>query len=162
MKTQRLTHSARRVIAVTLAASSLAASTGCFGSFITTQRLYHWNETVDANKWAKWGVFVVTVIMPIYPSATLFDMIFTNSVEFWSGRNPMAAAGETQTYSSDNGDSVSMRRRADGAIDVSIQSPSGAERKLVLVPGQASDSIAAYDENGQLVARALPAEPASH
>jgi hypothetical protein len=145
------------VIAVTGLCSTLLVTTGCFGSFVTLSRLYHWNKTVDNNKWAQWGVFVATIIVPIYPSATLFDMIFTNSVEFWSGRNPMAAeANATRTISGDNGEEVSMRMRDDGAIDVSIRAPSQPETRLVVVPD--GDSIAAYDEHGELVARAVQAQ----
>jgi len=147
-----LTHSIRRVIAITvLCSSALFASTGCFGSFTTLHRLYHWNQTVDANKWAKWGVFVATVIVPIYPSATIFDMIFTNSVEFWSGRNPMAS----NDFKTDNGEEVSLRMRDDGKIDVTIQSPDKAATHLVVVPE--SNSIGAYGDDGGLVARAVEA-----
>jgi hypothetical protein len=157
MKTSA-THRLRRVIAVTvLCSSSLFASTGCFGSFVTLNRLYHWNNTVDANKFAKWGVFVATVIVPIYPCATLFDMIFTNSVEFWSGRNPMAGEAELRNLRSENGDEVSMRMRDDGAIDVAIHSPDRPVTRLVVVPD--GDAIAAYDGDGRLVARAVAASP---
>ena len=154
-----LTHSIRRVIAITvLCSSTLFASTGCFGSFTTLHRLYHWNQTVDANKWAKWGVFVATVIVPIYPSATIFDMIFTNSVEFWSGRNPMDTSGDaTRTFQGENGEEVSLRMREDGAIDVAIHAPDRPVTRLVVVPEQ--DQIAAYGDDGALVARAVEAAP---
>lgn len=157
MKNLRATHSVRRVIAVTLlCSSSLLATTGCFGTFVTTQRLYHWNMTVDNNKWARWGVFVATVVIPIYPSATLFDMVFTNSVEFWSGRNPMAASADgSRTVRTPTGEEVTLRMRDDGNIDVAIRSPSQPDTHLVVVPED--DSIAAYDASGQLVARAVEA-----
>ena len=73
----------------------LVREPGCFGSFVLTQRVYHWNQTVDPNKFAKWELFVATIIVPIYPSATIFDVIFTNSVEFWSGRNPVGPGPTT-------------------------------------------------------------------
>ncbi|HTO07047.1 MAG TPA: DUF3332 family protein [Myxococcota bacterium] len=153
MKNRRVTF-IRRVIAVTiLCSTSLLVTTGCFGSFTTLHRLYHWNETVDANKWAKWGVFVATVVVPIYPSATLFDMVFTNSVEFWSGRNPM----ETAEVKTETGEQVSMRVRDDGAVDVAIHSDSQPVTRLLVRPER--DSIAAYDEDGKLVARAVEVAP---
>lgn len=157
MKNRRTTHSARRVIAVTALCASLLGTTGCFGSFVTVQRLYHWNMTVDDNKWARWGVFIGTaVVVPVYPTATLFDLVFTNAVEFWSGRNPMAASADgTRTVRTETGEEVSMRMRADGAIDVSIRSPAKPDTRLVVVPE--GDSIAAYDEHGALVARAVAA-----
>jgi hypothetical protein len=143
------------VIAVTmLCSTSLLASTGCFGSFTTVKRLYHWNNTVDANKWAKWGVFVATMVVPIYPSATIWDMIFTNSVEFWSGRNPM---NEPVSFQSETGEHVSMQMRDDGAVDVAIHSTGQPVTRVIVVPE--SESIAAYDADGKLVARAVEAPP---
>src|SRR5262249_44714636 len=132
MNNRRVTHNVRRVIAITLlGSSSLLATTGCFGSFTTVKRLYHWNNTVDANKWAKWGVFVATVVVPVYPSATIFDMVFTNSVEFWSGRNPMTESVSFQTQA---GEQVSMQPREDGAVDVTIQSADQPVTHLVVRP----------------------------
>ena len=152
-------HFLRRVITVTGLCATLLVTTGCFGSFVTVQRLYHWNRTVDDNKFAQWGVFVATVIVPIYPSATLFDMVFTNSVEFWSGRNPMSAdAGTTRTVTTENGEEVTLRMRDDGSIDVAIRAPEKPVTNLVVVPE--GDSIAAYDTDGKLVARAVEADAA--
>jgi hypothetical protein len=153
MKNLSSTHSVRRVIAVTLLSSStLFGATGCFGTFATLHKVYTWNRTVDPNKWAQYGVFMAATIVPVYPSAIIFDLMFTNAVEFWSGKNPMTAGAE-RTLRSDDGE-VSMRMRDDGAIDVAIRTPSRPDAHFVVVPEQ--DSIAAYDENGALVARATP------
>ena len=157
MKNRRLTHSVNRVIAVTLVGSSLLlATTGCFGSFATLNRVYTWNRTVDHNKWVQWGVFTAAIIVPVYPAAFFFDVVFNNSVEFWSGRNPMSAdAGATRTVHTESGEDVSMRMRDDGAIDVSIRASSQPDTRLVVVPE--GDSIAAYGDDGALVARGTPA-----
>jgi Domain of unknown function (DUF3332) len=155
MENRRVTQRVRHVIAVTMLCSTgLLASTGCFGSFTTVKRLYHWNNTVDANKWAKWGVFVATVVVPIYPCATLWDMIFTNSVEFWSGRNPM---NEQVSFQTETGEHVSMQMREDGAVDVAIQAVGQPVTRVVVVPEP--ESIGAYDADGKLVARAVEARP---
>jgi hypothetical protein len=157
MKIRSLTHSARRVIAVTLLCSStLLVASGCFGSFTTTHKVYDWNRTVDHNKWVQWGVFTAAIIVPVYPAAFFFDVVFNNSVEFWSGRNPMSAdAGATRTVHTESGEDVSMRMRDDGAIDMSIRSPSQPDMHLVVV--REGDSIAAYGDDGALVARGTPA-----
>jgi hypothetical protein len=166
MKIRSTTHSARRVIAVTALCASLVGATGCFGSFVMTQRLYHWNLTVDNNKFARWGVFVATVVVPVYPSATIFDLVFTNSVEFWSGRNPMASNegaandGAARSMHSESGEDVSMRMRDDGAIDVAIRAPSQPDTRWVVV--REGDSVAAYDEHGALVARGVELPEAAH
>jgi hypothetical protein len=155
MKIRRTTHSTRHVIAITLVcASTLLGTTGCFGSFWTLQRLYHWNTTVEENKFARWGIFMATIIVPVYPSATIFDLVFTNTVEFWTGHNPMAAnAGTTRTIHTEDGEDVSMRLRDDGAVDVAIRAPSKPD--LYLVVRNEGDSVAAYDDRGRLVARGV-------
>jgi hypothetical protein len=155
MKILNSTHSVRRVIAVTLlCSSSLVFASGCFGSFSTLRQVYSWNRSVDSNKWAQYGIFLATNIVPVYLSAGIFDLMFTNSVEFWSGRNPMAA-GATRSLETEDGQEVSMQMRDDGAIDVAVRAPSHPDAHLVVV--REGDSIAAYDENGAIVARATKA-----
>ena len=154
MKIRLSTHSARRVILVTALCASLFGTTGCFGSFVTLQRLYHWNMTVESNKFARWGIFMATIIVPVYPSATIFDLIFTNTVEFWTGHNPMAAnEGATRMVHAESGEEVSMTLRDDGAVDVAIRAP--AKPDLHLVVRHEGDSLAAYDDQGRLVARGV-------
>jgi len=65
------------------------ASSGCFGSFNLTRKLYNWNETISHDKWAKEVVFLVLVWAPIYGLAGLGDAVVFNSIEFWTGRNPI-------------------------------------------------------------------------
>ncbi|MFI5315250.1 MAG: DUF3332 family protein [Myxococcota bacterium] len=154
MKNLSSTHSVRRVIAVTLLCSTSFLTTGCFGSFATLHKVYTWNRTVHSEKWAQFGIFVATNIVPVYLSAMIFDVMFANSVEFWSGSNPMSAGSE-RTLPTENGGDVSMRMRDDGAIDVAIRTPARPDAHLVVVSEQGS--IAAYDQTGALVARATPA-----
>jgi hypothetical protein len=74
--------------ATLLAVAMLA--TGCYGPFTLTKKLHSWNGQVSENKWAVEGVFLVTaVLLPVYGIATLADAIFFNSVEFWTGSNPL-------------------------------------------------------------------------
>ena len=139
------TRSARNVIAVTLLC--LVGTTACFGTFTTTRRVYTWNQTVDEDKWVKWAVFTAAMILPVYPSAVIFDLMFVNSVEFWSGRNPMAMGPET----TETGDRLAMELRSDGTVGATVRGPDGREQRYTVVrePG----AISAYDEDGELVAR---------
>jgi Domain of unknown function (DUF3332) len=139
------TRSVRNVIAVTLLC--LVGTTACFGSFTTLRRVYSWNQTVDNDKWAKWGVFAAAMIVPVYPSATIFDLMFVNSVEFWSGRNPMAMGPDAN----ETGEQLTMAPQPDGTIDATVRAPDGGEQRYTVVrePG----AISAYDQNGELAAR---------
>lgn len=139
------TRSVRNVIAVTILC--LVGTTACFGSFTTLRRVYSWNQTVDNDKWAKWGVFTAAMIVPVYPSATIFDLMFVNSVEFWSGRNPMAMGPDA----TETGDQLSMELQPDGTVGATVRDPDGSEQSYTVVrePG----AISAYDEDGELAAR---------
>lgn len=139
------TRSVRNVIAVTILC--LVGTTACFGSFTTLRRVYSWNQTVDDSKWVKWGVFTAATVVPVYPSATIFDLMFVNSVEFWSGRNPMAMGPET----TETGEKVATELQPDGTVAATVSAPDGSEQRFTVTrePG----AISAYDESGELAAR---------
>ena len=142
-----------RVITVTLLAGFVpVATTACFGSFPTTRKVFRWNSTVSSNKWVRWLVFLVISIVPVYAGAAIIDMVFSNSVEFWTGHNPLAMVpGTTRHVHGPNGEQAVMTLREDRAIDVRITAPGVPEQRFVLV--RESDAIAAYDEHGLLIAR---------
>lgn len=76
----------RRVFLI--AGSALVAS-GCFGSFGATMALYDWNKGVSDNKWLRWLVFLVCVILPVYWLFILADAIVLNTIEFFTGKHPV-------------------------------------------------------------------------
>jgi len=142
-----------RVITVTLLAGFVPVSTAaCFGSFPITRKVYRWNLGVHSDKWVRWLVFLVISIVPVYAGAAIFDMVFSNSVEFWTGRQPMALApGATKHVRGPNGEQARMTLREDRSIDVLITAPGVPDQRFVLV--REPDAIAAYDEHGLLIAR---------
>lgn len=81
----------RTIIRVSLILT-LCASLGlssCIGSFALTNRLLSWNKTIG-NKFVNELVFVAFWILPVYEVAGAADFLVINSIEFWSGDNPMA------------------------------------------------------------------------
>lgn len=70
-------------------ALSLFAS-GCFGEFAATRALWKWNSQVSDNKWLRWLVFLVLAILPVYDLFILADAIVINTIEFFSGDNPIS------------------------------------------------------------------------
>ncbi len=69
---------------------------GCFGSFGATRRLWSWNDDVG-DKWVNWLVFLGLSIIPVYQLFVLADVLVLNSLEFWTGRNPVGRAGDGRT-----------------------------------------------------------------
>ena len=77
-----------RVLAIVLCGSMLTM-TSCIGSFSLTNRLLGWNQHVG-NKFVNELVFFAFWILPVYEVSCLADLLVLNSIEFWSGSNPMA------------------------------------------------------------------------
>ncbi len=71
-----------------LAASMMLPS--CIGSFTLTNKLLSWNKTVG-DKFINELVFFAFWIVPVYEVAALADVVVLNSIEFWSGDNPVAS-----------------------------------------------------------------------
>lgn len=69
--------------------SSLLILPSCIGSFNLTKTVYEWNNQVG-DKFVNELVFLVCFIVPVYPVSTFVDAVVLNSVEFWTGANPMA------------------------------------------------------------------------
>ncbi|MGE0076836.1 MAG: DUF3332 domain-containing protein [Bacteroidales bacterium] len=69
----------------------------CIGSFRLTNKVYEFNKDVG-SKFVSELLFLVMVIVPVYAVSMLIDGLILNSIEFWSGSNPMAMnAGESET-----------------------------------------------------------------
>ena len=65
------------------------ALTGCYGSYAVFNKVHKWNGTFG-NKWANFCMHVLLWIVPVYELSLLGDALLFNSIEFWSGSNPMA------------------------------------------------------------------------
>ncbi|MBN1420566.1 MAG: DUF3332 family protein [Planctomycetes bacterium] len=98
-----------KVVAALLAAVLIAAP-GCYGPFTLTKQVHHWNGQVG-EKWVNEVVFLVFVIIPVYGIATLGDAIIFNSIEFWTGSNPLEDPGSTAGTRPDGEEAVVFERR---------------------------------------------------
>lgn len=75
-------------VILTLAASMMCTS--CIGSFSLTHKLLAWNRTID-SKLVNELVFFALWVLPVYEISSLADVLVLNSIEFWSGENPVAS-----------------------------------------------------------------------
>ncbi len=79
-------------IVLTLCGSLLFSS--CIGSFALTNKLLGWNQRVG-SKFVNELVFFAFWILPVYEVSALADILVINSIEFWSGDNPVASTKKT-------------------------------------------------------------------
>ena len=90
----------KQVVVAMLIATMALMSVGCYGSFNLTKKVYNWNGTME-GKWVKELVFLALNIIPVYAIAGGVDVIILNTIEFWTGNNPMAS-----TITTDDGTTV--------------------------------------------------------
>ena len=87
-------------LAVLLGGSVMFSS--CIGSFGLHSKLLSWNEGIG-NKFVNELVYLAFNIIPVYGICYLADALVINSIEFWSGSNPMASIGEVKKVKGENG-----------------------------------------------------------
>lgn len=106
-----------------LLAGALAATTlttpACYGPFNLTQRYHHWNGTVD-GKWGNEAVYFFTG--PIYGFCAFADSLIFNSIEFWTGNNPIAPPGADAKMKGalDAPHTFEMAKLPDGRIELTV------------------------------------------
>ena len=84
----------KTILTAALAALLCSSLSSCMGKFALTRNLYAWNEQVS-NKFVNEVLFVAFWILPVYEVCGLADLLVLNSIEFWSGDNPLSASTKT-------------------------------------------------------------------
>lgn len=124
------------------ALSSCVLFSSCIGSFNLSNKVLSWNKGVG-SKFVNELVFAAFWIIPVYEITTLADVLVINSIEFWSGNNPVADAGKVRTVKTENG-TYAIETRKDG---YHIQKEgNGNELDLVF---DEKEQVWSVDVNGQ-------------
>lgn len=113
----------------------------CIGQFALTNKVLDWNNTVG-NKFVNELVFFAFCIIPVYEVTSLADLLVINSIEFWSGSNPVAKG--TKVIDTDNGRYLV---KCDGKGYDVIFEPTGETVRLDFI---AEDNTWAVNVNGEL------------
>jgi hypothetical protein len=79
----------KTLVFVAVASSMMLMAAGCYGSFNLTKKVYQWNGSMS-DKWVKELVFLGLNVIPVYEVSAGIDAIILNSIEFWTGSNPVA------------------------------------------------------------------------
>ncbi len=128
-------------VALCLMAGVMATSS-CVGSFALFNKLAAWNKDATNSKILNEIIFLV--ISPAYAVCGAADILVLNSIEFWTGDNPMAMRpGETKSVMGQDGKFYAVTGRADG---YDIKTPDG--KLVTFIYDKKSDSWSKI-ENGQ-------------
>lgn len=142
-------------VVCTLAASMMLPS--CIGSFSLTNKLLSWNNQVG-NKFVNELVFFAFWIIPVYEVSSLADLVVLNTIEFWSGENPMTAS--TRTIHGNDGDYLvttdadgyTIKSESDGSI-VRLDFDKADKSWSVTLPDGSSKTIFSFVDDTHI---ALP------
>ncbi len=63
----------------------------CLGTFSLTNKLLSWNRQVD-SKFVNALLFFGLCVLPVYEVSCLADLVVLNTIEFWTGENPVLQA----------------------------------------------------------------------
>ena len=103
-------------MAVGLVALGMCVS-GCYGPFYLTRKVWKFNGEVSDNKWVVEVVHLICLALPVYSIAGAADGLIFNSIEFWTGSNPLAessAKGAAATRRIVRGDTEYLLKRVAG------------------------------------------------
>lgn len=77
------------MLALALALTMTQAA--CFGSFNLTRTVWKFNKNASGNQWVQELIFLVLIVVPVYEIAAVVDVLVINTIEFWTGSNPVNA-----------------------------------------------------------------------
>ncbi|MFQ5698331.1 MAG: DUF3332 family protein [Myxococcota bacterium] len=142
----------RRLIAVAMIAGFLpVATTACFGEFRLTKKVYEFNRTISPDKWVRWFAFLIMNFVPVYGLAAGIDAVVANSIEFWTGQNPITAdLGTTRVVTGPKGETVTLRAVDRTHLEVTIRDSRGLREFTVV---KEAGALSAWDREGRLLAR---------
>lgn len=111
--------------------------TGCLGQNALFDTVQDWNATATGNKFVNQGISFVFWWVPVYGLSLLGDIVIFNSIEFWTGTNPISkegakVAGTTETVTDGMGNQAELTYNADGSISV-LATSNGAEERYTLI-----------------------------
>lgn len=89
-----------KIVAVSAILAGCMFMSSCIGSHALFNKVSDWNQSVS-NKWVNEILYFAMWCVPVYEISLLADMWIFNTIEFWSGSNPIAAGTVKHVKGSD-------------------------------------------------------------
>lgn len=119
----------------------------CIGSFGLFSKVREWNEGVTDSKFVNELLYLAMWIVPVYELSMLADGIVFNTIEFWSGNNPIANAGDVKEIQGEN-EKFLVKTNVDG---YTITNEAGQELNLKFDEEAQSWNVMNGDEAIELI-----------
>jgi hypothetical protein len=127
-------------------------TTGCTGSFNLTRKVYNFHRS-QTDKWSDELCFLLVALIPVYSLATLADAIVFNSIEFWTGKNPVEmTANPSTTRVVQNGKDKYLMSYNKKTDEISLASAQGNHG---LIFQKTDNTIIAKNNKGQVLYSAV-------
>lgn len=146
---------------------------GCFGNFAATRKVYQFNESFG-DKWMNQIMFWVLFVVPAYEIAGFADVVLFNTIEFWTGSNPIAMAPgeEVIKYASEDGKNLKIVIRQNQVSVVDLDNPTDdlqlsykplekswyyhSDKGLVKIATLSEDKVDFFRPNGKVLTMNAP------
>ncbi len=124
-------------------------ATGCTGTFQLTKKVYDF-QTAPKDKWVDEILFLAFVIVPVYGASTIVDAVVFNSIEFWTGENPMTAGIQRPDGAIAQNDQGAIKMKYDAVTqNIEVTSPSDPAKTLVF--SKTDNGVTAMNEQGEVL-----------
>lgn len=132
------------------------STAGCYGSFALTNKLSKWNSQATGNKIGNGAIALLLTVIPVYPLIMIVgDLLILNTIEFWSGSNPVAV-GDTYHETDAEGNSITAVKMEDGSLYMRIDAATGETQELVLQNDE--EMVRILDTKGNVIRETAYAE----
>jgi hypothetical protein len=138
MKKSKMTLLATLLLCGTVTFSS------CIGSFQLSNNLLAWNKTVGSKFVNELVFFGFSCILPVYGATMLVDVLALNTIEFWSGSNPVAS-NDVRMIQGEHGNFL-VQRTKNG-----YQVTNADTKEVVLLSFDEASQSWFYEVNGEAV-----------
>lgn len=119
----------------------------CMGSFATFNKLTKWEANATESKFLNECIFFV--LMPVNAVAGVLDLFVVNSIEFWSGENPLLAkVGKTYNVKGDDGVTYAVTILRNG---YDVKTPAGEHVKFIHDDSTDAWSVTADGKTTELI-----------
>lgn len=100
-----------------LALTVMPLLSGCLGNSALTAKAKKANLLLTENRWGREGIFLGFNFLWVYRVCTLLDLFVFNSIEFWTGENPINGANPLVDLPMDMVEKIGMKDVAGGKIE---------------------------------------------
>ncbi len=113
---------------------------GCLGQNALFNTVQDWNATATEEKFVNQGISFAFWIVPVYGLTLLADVVILNSVEFWTGTNPVSNKGAKVTGTTERvvdglGNEALLTYQEDGSVQVEVLRGTETERFMLIRDG---------------------------